>query len=268
MKFLFKTWLSSISPLKKYYNRSIFCDLDKLVFDEENNIIMDWSCKCGCSIAVSMMFQYLGLLEQAKNSKKKQWVHAYRRFTYTPKHPVNRKALCNKKNFLFKVVRNPYTRVVSSYIHVCRYFKRDLLQLKAMNDYKKLTFRQFLALLESRNVKFDSDPHCRMQTKNYERKNLRQPVICKLETLARDIKEVNAACNVDFSLEGLTAHHHAKRDMASADFCGDQAFEVFSGIYPDYNYFYDQEIFERVTQLYKEDIERYGYEFPWDGCKS
>lgn len=263
MKSSFKSLFAGISPLKKRYNRSLFCDLDKLVFDEENNIIMDWSCKCGCSIAVSMIFQHLGVLEQAKNFKKKQWVHAYRRFVYTPKHPVNRKALCDKKNFLFKVVRNPYTRVVSSYIHVCRYFKQNLLHLKKINNYKQLTFRQFLSLLENSNTKFDVDPHCRMQTKNYERKNLRQPVICKLETLAQDIEKINAVCNTSYSLQGLTAHHHADKNAENTEFSADEKFESFNGAYPDYKHFYDKEIFKKVTELYKEDIERYGYEFSY-----
>jgi hypothetical protein len=264
MKLFLKSWLSNIGPLKTHYNRSLFCDLDKLVFDEENNIIMDWSCKCGCSIAISMMFEHLGLLKEAKKLKNKKWVHAYRRSTYTPKHPVSHKSLCDDSNFLFKVVRNPYTRIVSSYIHVCRYIKQNLLELKDIGTYRQLTFRQFVALLENRNIKFDIDPHCRMQTKNYERRNLRQPVIFKLETLAQDVEKINAACNVNYSLQGLTAHHHADKNAQNIEFSADESFASFDGVYPDYNYFYDQKNFEKVTQLYKEDIERYEYDFPWE----
>ena len=262
MKLPLKDWLSAIDPLKKWYNRSLLCDLTKLVFDDKNKIIMDWSCKCGCSIAVGMMFKHLGLLDEVM--KKNKRIHAYRRLTYTPHHRVNRTTLCNKDNYLFKVVRNPYTRAVSSYLHVCGRPKLNLLAQKNPDSYKTLSFRQFIILLEGMNVKHDIDPHCRVQTKNYERRNLRQPVICKLESFAQDIEKINTECNVNFSLEGVTAHHHAKKDVEKKTLCVDHSFENFDGAYPNYNYFYDQVVFEKVTQLYKEDIERYEYDFPWE----
>lgn len=250
---------------EKLENRKNKSRVHNLLIDKKHNVIMDWTPKSGCTIATKMFFQSMGLLDEAMAHH--HWVHRYRQEVFYKNHAMSLEDLVDQNNFLFKVVRNPYTRVVSSYLHICKNgHNSPEIQAKGKGnfvDYASVSFADFVDELARINIKYDCNPHCRVQVKNYERAELRQPFVCKLETLCDDMKAVNARCSTQFNVENITSHHHVKKDDGGGNFCGRTAWGIFSDVSPDYKFFYDKAIFNKVTRLYKDDIEHYNYKFPW-----
>jgi hypothetical protein len=172
-----------------------------MLIDREHRIIMDWSAKAGCTVAVKMFFRYMGLLNEALEYSP--WVHEYRRDVFYETHSVERHDLDDPSYFKFKVVRNPYDRATSIYLHAMRY---DMIQ--GSPDW---SFRQFVIAL-GLSGQLD-DIHFAPQVQHYE---LKRPglfnAIVKLESFADDIAEVNRQSGASFSLEGLLhSPHHIPR---------------------------------------------------------
>jgi hypothetical protein len=236
--------------IKRVYTTSIESQKHKNLFlyDKKNKVILDWSHKCGCTVTTRMFFDAMGLLGDVKKFRS-GGIHTYRTKKFRYDHPVTTRDILSSENFLFKVVRNPYTRVVSSYIDACAKHnenkKNDYLAVTGVKDYQKLTFKQFINALAKIDLTRQANPHQLAQVKNYERKGLRQPFICKLETLSEDIKIVNKHCNSCFSIDGLSSAHHAKKSAALTNFCANKPFDEFQGIFPEYKYFYDRETFDK-----------------------
>jgi hypothetical protein len=253
------------SIIAKLANRRKKRRVQNLLIDKKHNVIMDWTPKSGCTIVTKMFFQSMGLLDEAVSLD--HWVHRYRQEVFYKNHVMSLEDLVDQSIFLFKVVRNPYTRAVSSYLHICKNgHNNPKMQAKGKRnfvDYASVTFADFVEELARINIKFDCNSHCRVQVKNYERAGLRQPFVCKLETLWDDMKVVNARCSTQFNIENITSHHHVKKDEGGEKFCGRTAWKNFADVSPDYKFFYDKAIFDEVTRLYQDDIKHYNYEFPW-----
>src|SRR5438128_9625634 len=98
-----------------------------------------------------MMLRHMGLLEEAKDYH--YWVHKYRSEVFYRKHgfvDLNRHLLSGKY-FVFKVIRNPYDRAVSSYLHVMKYC--------LTNPQDRMSFEQYLLNLKNNHFKFTINGH-------------------------------------------------------------------------------------------------------------
>ncbi|MFK5922826.1 MAG: sulfotransferase family 2 domain-containing protein [Verrucomicrobiota bacterium] len=237
--------------------------IGKMLFDPERKVIMDWSGKAGCTIGTMMFFRHMGLLDEAREHHP--WVHNYRGEVFYERYPVTVNDLLSRKNTLIKVVRNPYTRVISSLQNKVRALGKnwrilDVLKLKSIEE---ITFRQFVSFLESTDLRVKCDIHYQEQVQDYELLNLRHPIICRLENLAEDIAWVNQRYGFDFDLEGLTSDHHAKVNQKWKGFAADVPWSEFAEGVPEYGNFYDAELRTRVSRLYQGDIKAYQYTFPW-----
>lgn len=237
--------------------------IGKMLYDPEHRVIMDWSGKSGCTIGVMMFFRHMGLLDEALQYHP--WIHNYRREVFCRKYPVTVRELLSRRNVLIKVVRNPYTRIISSLRNKVRVPGKnrkimDYLQLSSMEE---ITFRQFVEFLESIDLRIRCDVHYREQVQDYELLNLRHPIICRLESLERDVGLVNERYGFEFDLAGLSSEHHAKINTEWKEFAGDTPWSEFSDGLPDYRFFFDSELQERVKLLYQKDLKAYQYQFPW-----
>ena len=140
--------------------------------------------------------------------------------------------------------------------------KTRVIEALGLDDVSQLSFRRFLDYLESIDLS-RGDSHLMRQVQVYELEGLRQPVVCRLESLAADVAAFNKETGQGFDPEGLTSTHHAAIDPEKGQFAGDLTWAEMEGTLPQYWHFYDTESLERVTNLYRDDIETYGYEFPW-----
>ena len=84
----------------------------------KKNIVIIWSAKCASVIINKMFFEEEKILEKAL--KYSGWIDNYRE-KFNSSQTNRRKYLLENKNTLYlQFVRNPYSRVVSSYIHAMR----------------------------------------------------------------------------------------------------------------------------------------------------
>lgn len=225
---------------------------------------MDWSGKSGCTIGAMMFFRHMGILDEAQAYHP--WIHRFRREAFYERFPVTAADLLSRKNVLFKIVRNPFTRIVSSLRNKVRVPGESgkLTESLGLSEMGEITFRQFLAFLESTDLRVKCDVHYREQVQDYEMLNLRRPAVCRLEHLADDIEALNARFGFHFDLTGLTSEHHATKNQEWTGFAGDTPWREFGDALPDYRFFYDAELRERVAGLYRRDLDTYGYDFPWE----
>ena len=89
-----------------------------ILVNKENNLMVGWTPKCACTTVCKMFFSEIGLLDEALDFHP--FIHQYRQRVYEPKHPILTNYFNDKNILKFKVVRNPYRRVVSSYVHYMR----------------------------------------------------------------------------------------------------------------------------------------------------
>ena len=141
---------------------------------------------------------------------------------------------------------------------------------------EKISFRCFVQglhkLVKKKHVKLsDIDIHLYPQTYNYREfgytyivkleefdkkiidvyKKLRLTrFIPKIEEFLKDVKE---------SKIGVNKTDKITDEKYQYPVC-DKEYDLVCSIFPDYKYFYDNELFEMVYDLYKEDFEAFGYE--------
>ena len=237
--------------------------IGKTLFDPERKVIMDWSGKAGCTVGAMMFFRHMGILEEARTYHP--WIHQFRKEVFYERFPATVQDLLSRKNTLFKIVRNPFTRVISSLRNKVRVpgKNRKIFETLGLESIDTITFRQFVTFLESTDLRIKCDVHYREQVQDYELLKLRHPIVCQLESLTDDIAALNRRFGFDFDLAGLSSEHHAEKNPEWAGFAGDQPWQSFTDGLPDYRFFYDPDLRKRVAQLYRRDLEAYGYSFPW-----
>jgi hypothetical protein len=115
---------------------------------------MDWTPKAACTKAVEMFWNEMNIT-RGLYYPEDAFVHMYRHDFYKQCGTISQDMLESSKYYKFKVVRNPYNRAVSSYIHIMtthlEMFNGTNLRLNNANVDKKsmlldLSFEAFLSL--------------------------------------------------------------------------------------------------------------------------
>ena len=91
-------------------------ELITMVKNSHRKIIMDWSPKAACSVMVAMFFDSMNIRQDVNYTG---FIHIYRQNVFYHRYGhVTMEELLDTSWYKFKVVRNPYARMVSSYMHV------------------------------------------------------------------------------------------------------------------------------------------------------
>lgn len=207
---------------------------------------MGISPKAGCTVATKMFFKHMGLLDEAL--KFHPWVHEFRHNIFYERYGrVSREDMRDPSFFKFKVVRNPYHRVISGFF---RYL--DIFKEKRPPE----SFHDFLTRLKDTDL-LTCDRHWRRQATE-DAPDYYDKVI-KIENFAEGVKEINQQLGTSFD-SGFTSWHHLRKE-GSKEFCGRLKFDATVQIktIPDYEHFYDAEIRRLVNELYAIDFETYQY---------
>lgn len=214
------------------------------LIDRKRKLIMGWSPKAGCTVAVKMFLDHMGLLEEAL--RHNPWVHNYREYVFYKNHPPpTSEEHRDVRYFKFKVVRNPYDRAVSSFLH---WIRRGRLG----------SFRDFLEEQKDRKtpINFHFAPqYCEHK---YNR-------IVKIESFAEEMAKINGELGTAFRL-GTTfrTDFSIEHGMVQAEPKGVCVSQVrfaapLPAIVPAYRDFYDVACRRDVESLYRDDFLCYGY---------
>lgn len=156
---------------------SIQCNdiLKDMLKDSSKYIIMDWSRKAACTNMVAMFLQNMNIYQDINYTGSS---HQYRTNTFYDKYGhVKNKELYSDKWYKFKVVRNPYSRAVSSYYHVmitpdinAYFFSKNKVIDKTLS--KTASFKQFYEYYYKYYILPDKtflrSEHINSQSKSYE----------------------------------------------------------------------------------------------------
>jgi len=232
---------------------------------------MDWSAKAGCTVSVMMFFEHMKLLEEARNYAS--WIHVYRIEVNKKNHPISIEDLLNPEFFKFKIVRNPYSRVISSYLAVMNFVNNRVLKkptkiwleikTEIINvlqlETSDLSFRQFIDYLQNIDIR-SCDQHIAQQRRYYENE-FEWDKICKLENIEEDMQDVNRLTGADFKIKGKTSHHHTSKNEQLKEYVSEKPWSAVKDQIPRYSFFYTSDLAEKVAKLFYDDINAYRYSF-------
>jgi hypothetical protein len=247
------------------------CDTPTHLFFLENvDIAILWSAKAGCTLAAKWFFYQRGELEKALEYSP--WIHDYRIDIYRTSDAYQlgvHRAVFGKMRYI-RFVRNPFSRAVSSYLHMVRTtgdaeFHRPFNEFLGRNIELGCgpTFREFVDFLSSIDIQ-QCDIHYRQQAHKLEVNNLIEvDSIVHLESVERELVAVSRRYKLKVSSirELSSSNHNTKRFRVGSTFVGDAPhYRTEEDLYPDYRNFYDQELIERIAGIYANDFARYGYQ--------
>ena len=182
------------------------------LYNKDFPIIISWSPKSGCTTILKWFLAQNRLLDEANNYS--DWVHDYRENKLCTRPGY--KKLCMQyfienpsSKHIIKVIRNPYTRAVSSYVHVLRWgvLTKDWPLISKIETWKRsnnlknqkgMSFRQFLLFIIDQQSKGHLlDPHLKQQYDEIQDPKVNHYV--RIENIMNDLEEIEKK----FSLECL-----------------------------------------------------------------
>ena len=234
------------------------------LYEDEFPIIFFWSPKSGCTSLIKWYFFQLGLLEKA--IEYNPWIHYYRMNIHEQQENYLQKIkeqLSTGKKAIYKQVRNPYNRAVSSFFAL--FASQDMMdQVFPNGKPNDLSFKKFLYQIKNIGVERGvMNPHIAQQYVEGEEEIIKNYV--HLECFTTEIRDIEKKYNL---LESpipsiITSHHHRTLKMTGLDEKTSQevnaSSDVLNEISADYRDYYDHEAIELVSELFSKDIENYGY---------
>jgi hypothetical protein len=249
------------------------------LFYQPKNLGLLWSAKAGCTFAIKWFFNQIDLLDFALFYNP--WIHNFRDvFTSSSKYQeyfVNQesiKELLEGEMKIVKVVRNPYDRVVSSYIHVIKYlngfpiFQRQISKFLGRKISNKVTFsfREFIDYLETKDLQY-ANIHFSLQRHPGEKFGIFKPqFIVHLENSYEQLAQIELELNLkqsNFHLFRESLHHTHRNSLLELENYADQRLPsatLRNTIIPASKNFYDANLKAKVAKIYRVDFETYGYD--------
>jgi len=220
--------------------------------------------KAGCTFATKWFFFQLGILDEALNYD--DWIHKYRYDVYyrSDNYRSSFISIFSNKHTRLKLVRSPYQRAVSSYIHAIRtsYAMKEISGFlgREINDTNTFTFEEFVAYLEKTGVR-KCNPHHRIQTEKAELNgSLKIDGIIRLEESMAEFRLIENKYGLKISdLELLSKSPHHRKRVENEEYCGNRKFVKREKSFSQYQAFYDDRLKQKVASLYACDFNQYNY---------
>ena len=272
--------LSSLTNqlLKALPNRKLklmLLERPPLIIYPEKRLVLLWSAKAGSAFIMKWIFTQMDIIDQAYNHHN--WIHRYRTDIYYRSRlfKIGFKLFMNDPDSFdtIKIVDNPFKRAVRSYIHACINGYEDTkissFLHREIKSGNRFSFREFSHYLSSVDIT-KSQVHHKNQVSELERKDFVENIhIVKLENSMEEIPRLEKLLglkNIDLLPLRKSDHHRPKYE--TSEFMGDVVMNEIFGIrqptIPEYKQFYDDDIIEIISDVYREDFERYNYEIKLD----
>jgi len=241
-------------------------NINDCLIDRTRKIIMSYTPRASCTLAVSLFVHHMGLYREAKIIS--DWIHNYRLnvLEKKPQFMATIRDWENSQMIRIKVVRNPYYRAVSSYTHFIRAvgssnqsfeeYLSSIMQKKADNlNAHELSVREY---------------HSKPQRTRFD--HLVNHII-KVENIGEELKLVDYRYNTTLHQSYLEVKksnsHIMTKNYKIKEFVGFHRAEFFrlpnrEFNIPDYKHFYNRRIRQLVEEIYGDDIKYFGYAYPWE----
>lgn len=262
----------------------------EMLLDTKHRIIMDWSPKAACTKAVEMFWNEMGIIRGIYYPRN-AFVHSYRYSFYKQCGHVTPQDWTSKSYFKFKIVRNPFNRAVSSYLHLMKTHIAHMILWKSlsikgsvnkMENINKtenhLTFESFLGMYhrEVRPVASSlhnlAISHFSPQASDEEvarfKAHKTSPFnrIVHLESFDRDIAIVNTLTKMNYSFPlGDDPHVVVKAEHPDVYHGNLTFYELMEahGVPENYGTFYNKNTQALVQDIFSDDLLIYNYSFPF-----
>ncbi len=255
--------MMSMTPKLQQLHTFIFTSAPPL-YSKEFPVMFFWSPKSGCTSLIKWFYFQLGILNEALDYDP--WVHTYRMEVFQKQNDYMRNAILTlhdtKDKEVYKLVRNPYTRAVSSFLFAFSFDEAmNSVAPEAVNG--SISFKEFLYKVKN-NEHGRIDTHISKQYVQNEEAYVTKYI--RLENFASEMAAIEKSYGLLASpLEEITKSHHHNADKISAGI--NQSFadvklskqSLRNMSLPDYRHFYDEETKNLVQELFTDDFKTYGY---------
>lgn len=238
-------------------------------FHKDFPLILFWSEKSGCTALIKWFFFQIGLLDKALEHSP--WVHEFEIKIYKNQSGYRDQVedhLLNSNKKVYKLVRNPYERAVSSFIFMHTHHLGLLGNVKQFlyNDRKikeGISFKQFLQFLKEIGAGVGKvDGHLAQQYVPGEELFVHDYI--HLEHFESKIKEIEKQYGlIDSPIDKLTKseHHNRARMIYEGDFADVKTTDPLFKAWPMLNSFYNDETKLLVEEVFHYDFKAFGYEY-------
>ena len=256
-----------MKPLKQ----NILKAQPRILINADKKLVVFWSAKAGSTFILKWFLFHAGLLEQAK--KHSSWIHDYRQTLYHSEKylkTLNQPLEGWRKFRSLKLVRNPFSRAVSSYIHCLYMIKINIesaILLMTRNRSEKLkekySFAEFVERLEEVDI-MKCNMHWRSQIHKAEiGKNFKLNFLVKLENAHNRLPKVENRLNLkpsNLSNFSKSIHHNQVKEGSSFEFIGNTPFDDSVRLdTPNYKGFYNKTLKQKIVKIYLKDFDQYHY---------
>lgn len=237
----------------------------EILSDRFHKVLLDWTPKASCTSAVVMFFDHMGLYRGVHYDG---WPHEFRETAFYREYGLASLNMFEDTEWVrVKLVRNPFDRLVSSYIHSMK-FEVVLNMDRTVLD--TMTFADFVSYIESKTV--DElyglgSRHVGFQHRQYEYcfylQNTAVYHIVKVEDADATLSPLNAVISGQPLHLTYKSDHYVARTMYSQGFVGNISWGLIKDNIPMlYRQFYDEDLKHRVQKLFHLDLVIYNYSFP------
>ena len=236
------------------------------LIDEQRKIILGWSPKCGCSHIKNIFLCLQNDLHMAPDIHNEHNMQS--------KLPPNIEGYC-----VFIVLRDPYKRLVSGFVDK---YKKDGQFRHKWNKDISLTFTHFVNELTKENWEAIDRFHFNPQTEGFdgsgfvdERLNkCKEMIVCDIENVNYDYIESKFNKKIpDHQKRWIGPHQNSNRGTGPYDednHMYDYTIDDYSQYRIPHNKFYNKELFEKVSDFYRDDIlfsREHGFEYGLEKIK-
>ncbi|RYE53704.1 MAG: hypothetical protein EOP48_13835 [Sphingobacteriales bacterium] len=249
----------SIGRMSEYY-----------IADYRRKLMMGWSQKAGCSASVQLLLDGLGVTQAVNYTGIGIEIHLLRAKYVERCGRVLPSIVKGDDWYRFKIVRNPFDRVVSQYMSTVKVGSRTRgMNLTHGNDTSFEDYINALTLLGNGiwHVDRNSFPQYLPLEMELHRKSLPGFFhrVIKVEELAVSLPDLSRETNLTFFFRNFTSEHYAKRVAShNPTYVGNLSWSILKQEVPEsYASFYTKELRDKVAQLFAIDILLYNYSYPY-----
>ncbi|MED0906758.1 sulfotransferase family 2 domain-containing protein [Bacillus nitratireducens] len=241
-------------------------------FQEDFPLILFWSQKSGCTSLALWFFHQINLLETALKGRSGEYIHNYEYAVYKA-HPAYReqviRALKDKDKNAYKLVRNPYKRVVSAFLFFIPFFEIQHPHWGPIKKYlynnenspKGFSFKQFLYYLQdSKKRDIAVNPHYAQQYIPGEEEFVTNYIYLeKFNMTMRALEMKYNLTHTPVHILTKSNHHQSDKLLYEGDYADVDITDPTFPRFPTYQSFYDKETLELVYSIFYQDFKTYKY---------